>query len=365
MKKLLFFINYLGSGGAQRQIVELALELRNRGYIVKFLIYQREYSDFYLNYLLKNDIIVDGIYEKNYFKRIFKVRKYLRSQECDVVISFLEVASFMSELSVLPNRRWKLIVCERSADPSKLTSFKLRFFLYLHGLADKIVANSYENIKLVKKVNPFLPEKKLSVIYNMYNEIKLFRKLDYQYCCNGKFVVLVPSSHRYLKNLGGLIEAVKLLPVEYRNKLHIKWFGSNSFDDSLKEGKEKIKIYALENNFSFYEPTLDIYDYMRNADAIGLFSHFEGLPNAICEGMFLGKPIIATSVSDIPLLLREKENGFLCYSKDSKSISQALIRFMNTPLDELKLMGERNSFLARSLFSREKVVNAYEKIIGE
>ena len=51
MKKILFFINYLGSGGAQRQIVELAVGFKKRGYDVKFLIYQKEYGDFYYHYL--------------------------------------------------------------------------------------------------------------------------------------------------------------------------------------------------------------------------------------------------------------------------------------------------------------------------
>lgn len=115
MKHLLFFISGLGSGGAQRQIVELAVGFKGMGYNVRFLIYQKKWSEFYYQYIVNHGIEIDGIYEDNYLKRIYKVRRYIRSHKFDVVIAFLEAPSFMAELSGFPSRKWKLIVGERSA----------------------------------------------------------------------------------------------------------------------------------------------------------------------------------------------------------------------------------------------------------
>lgn len=39
MKRILCFIDSLGAGGAQRQLVNLAIGLKKRGYIVHFLVY--------------------------------------------------------------------------------------------------------------------------------------------------------------------------------------------------------------------------------------------------------------------------------------------------------------------------------------
>ena len=52
--RLLCFIDSLGAGGAQRQLVTLAIEFAKRGYDVEFLLY--EHNDFYLPTLRDNNI---------------------------------------------------------------------------------------------------------------------------------------------------------------------------------------------------------------------------------------------------------------------------------------------------------------------
>lgn len=362
MKNLLFFINYLGSGGAQRQIVELALGFKKRGYNVRFLIYQREHSEFYYNYLIDRGINIDGVYEKNYFKRIWATRRYLRTHNFDVLISFLEVASFLSEVAAFPCKKWKLIVGERSADPAKFTSLKLRFFLQCHILADYVVANSYANINIVREIAPMISAAKCKVIYNMLDGEKISPKNGFNFLSHDYVNLVVASSHRYLKNLDGLIEGVKLMPIEKRCKLRVNWFGSNKFDDSLEKGMQKIEEYNLKEIFSFHKDTLDIYEYMKEADAIGLFSFFEGLPNAICEGLLLAKPVVVTRVSDIPLIIEEDKNGFICEADKPETISNSLTKLVDCSAEKLKEMGEMNRLLGIKLFDKEKILNEYENL---
>lgn len=362
MKNLLFFISGLGSGGAQRQIVELAVGFKSIGYNVRFLIYQKKWSEFYYQYIASYAIDIDGVYEDNYFKRIYKVRRYIRSHNFDVVIAFLEAPSFMAELAGFPNRKWKLIVGERSADPAKRTSLKLRFFLKFHRFADYIVANSYANINIVKEVAPKISSKKFKVIYNMLDLERLSPKENFIFRKEGKLNLLIASSHRYLKNLDGLIEGVYLMKPQHRDNLKILWFGNSKFDASLEDGFKKIQSYNLQNVFSFYEETLDIYDYMSEADAVGLFSFFEGLPNTICEGMCMGKPIIATCVSDVPLLIEDNVNGFLCKANSPSSISHALTLLVSCSVDKLSNMGKINALRSKDLFDKVRVLGDYEEM---
>ena len=55
MKRILCFIDSLGAGGAQRQLVNLAIGLKKRDYIVSFLVYHVD--DFYLPILQENGIV--------------------------------------------------------------------------------------------------------------------------------------------------------------------------------------------------------------------------------------------------------------------------------------------------------------------
>ena len=61
---------------------------------------------------------------------------------------------------------------------------------------------------------------------------------------------------------------------------------------SFKEGKKRIKELSLEDTISLHTTTHLIHKKVQEADAIGLFSFYEGFPNAICEGMACAKPIV-------------------------------------------------------------------------
>ena len=103
MMKILFFIDNLGSGGAQRQIVNLAILFQERGHQVSFLTYGK--PDFFLNTLIKAQINVDCIISSGPIDRMIKVRKYIRTGTQDVVISFLETPNFLACLSAVGGRR--------------------------------------------------------------------------------------------------------------------------------------------------------------------------------------------------------------------------------------------------------------------
>ena len=74
--RLLCFIDILGSGGAQRQLVNLAVGFKKRGCDVSFLAYHAD--DFYLPLLRDNGIRLDLIEEKSYLRRLFACRRFIR-----------------------------------------------------------------------------------------------------------------------------------------------------------------------------------------------------------------------------------------------------------------------------------------------
>src|SRR5664280_841694 len=105
--KILCVIDSLGSGGAQRQLVNLAIGFKERGHEVSFLVYHR--LNFYKESLEENNIPVYEIIEPNYLKRLLKMQRFIRGGGYDAVLSFLEAANFICELAGLPWRKWKLI----------------------------------------------------------------------------------------------------------------------------------------------------------------------------------------------------------------------------------------------------------------
>jgi glycosyltransferase involved in cell wall biosynthesis len=99
------------------------------------------------------------------------------------------------------------------------------------------------------------------------------------------------------------------------------------------------------------------------SDVVGLFSLFEGLPNAIIEGMASGKPIIATDISDIRYIVKNEENGIIINNTDAQSIAKALYVLLQLSTKELIEMGKKSRILALHYFSKKNTIEKYLNLI--
>ena len=362
--KILCVIDNLGSGGAQRQLVEIALGFHELGHQLHFLTYHSE--SFYSLSLENKGISIKCIISKNYIKRFFEMRYHIRQGNYIAVISFLEASNFICELAGFPFKKWKLIVGERSANPNLFKSPKLRIYRWFHLLADYVVANSYSNIQIVKSLNPLLSALKCSVIYNIVDFSQWKPTTDYVPRRNGKLKLVVASSHQKLKNLSGLLGAIVLLSEQEKSLLEIEWFGDRLnepyFDNSLIEGRLLIKRYALEGIISFYPATKDLNYKFQQADVIGLFSFYEGLPNTVCEAMACAKPVICSAVSDIPNFFNYDKN-LLFNPCATESIRNTLSYVISLSNEQLIAIGQINLKKAKENFSGNLIINKYLNLI--
>ena len=357
---ILCVIDCLGAGGAQRQIVELAIGFKNKGHNVSFLTYHL--GSFYIQILDKNGIAINCIQESNYFKRIVKMRRFIRSGNYNAVLSFLEASNFICEISGVPYRRWKLVVGERSSNPNVYKSIKLLTYRFFHLLSDYVVSNSYSNMFMVQKINPFLNKRKCKVIYNAIDLKKWDMIPEYIPRKNGKLKIIVPASHQHIKNLRGLIEAVRRLSSNNKSKLTIEWYGE-ILDESYVDNKQRIINYGLDNIIHLLPVTHNIHRIIQNADVVGLFSFYEGMSNSICEGMACAKPIICSKVSDVPEYF-DINSELLCNPEDVVTIKEAISNLVNKSNEELIQIGNKNRRFAECNFGKENIVDEYLKLLA-
>jgi glycosyltransferase involved in cell wall biosynthesis len=359
--RILCFNTTLDVGGAARQLSTLACEFKKRGHDITFLIYHDKI--YYRDMLEDLDIPIVIIKEDSYFKRLIKIRKFIRSSSFDAVLTFLGPANFISICSGFPFRRWSVIVGERSADPGTLKSIRYKLFRMCHLFATAVVSNSQANMDMVKKVNPFLPLKKRHIIYNTLDLNIWHPNIDYRYKSGGKLKLVVPARYHAAKNLDNFVEAVNLLDEHTKKHLIINWFGNIEAAESSRkiyeDAKNKVDEYGLNEIIKLHLASDNIYEEIINSDVVGLFSIYEGLPNAICEGMACGKPIIATNVSDIKYLIHSDENGIVIENTNPQSISESLSYLIRLDVYKLKIMGEKSREMALKLFSSEDIVDKY------
>jgi len=360
MKRILFIIDSLGSGGAQRQSTTIASFLKKRGHDVRFVCYASQ--DFFLPKLHEANIPVEWILERRPFQRILKIRKYVRTGGYDVVISFLHTDNILNLLSVFGGRKWKVICGERSAKENEFCGKKMKLEGWLMRFADVLVCNSENAREMWMKYYPKYKDK-YKVIYNSVQLGE--KKSDYKPLKDGKCHVAVAASYQYLKNPIGMIEGVNLLDQEEKDRLEVDWYGmqmtNNRETKAYLESKELVAKYRLDDVIHLNSERTNITEIMQNADAVALFSWVEGLPNCICEGMMLGKPIIMTRVSDYGVLI-DDNNGFHCDWDKPQTICDAFSALLRKTKNELERMGQVSMERAKELFSEDKVIKKWEDL---
>jgi glycosyltransferase involved in cell wall biosynthesis len=213
---------------------------------------------------------------------------------------------------------------------------------------------------LVFKANPFLNKKQTKVIYNIVD----FEKFKYRerYPQNDKINIVIVASYLQKKNPDNLVKAVNSLTNNYKDKLKVEWFGNIKEGNYYKTTKDLVETSKLSEIIYLNDKTNKIENEYIHADFVGLFSHYEGFPNTICEAMALGIPVIVTKVSDVPQFVKEDENGFLCESNKVETIKLALIKAIDSSLEQRKLMGDNNYKLAKQEFNKEVIVEQYLKL---
>lgn len=361
--RILFLSPNLGreGGGAERQIVTVGCLLKDAGFDVEYLCYAD--GDFYAPILEEKQIPIKCKLLPNYLKRMFYVRKFIRKGNYDVVISFLETPNFLNNFAAVGGKSWKVITGERSAQKRTFLSKKGKIFCWFQRYADYIVCNSDNAKKLWIKYYPQY-ENKLVTIYN--NVTLRSVSSSYMPKRDGRVHILVAASYQNVKNAIGLVNALALLNEQERGNIHVDWYGkkviattgTKEYDDACNT----IEKNGLQDVITLHEGTTEIHNRMNEADAVGLFSKYEGLPNAICEGMMLGKPIVMTRVSDYATLV-DDSNGFLCDWDSPETIKDALLRLINLRKDELLGKGKNSKIRAERLFSQERIIKQWTDFI--
>ena len=93
-------------------------------------------------------------------------------------------------------------------------------------------------------------------------------------------------------------------------------------------------------------------------------SRQEGLPMAILEGMASGLPIIATSVGEVPSVVRNGETGILLPPGDARALASAIVDLWRAP-EKRRCLGSAARNLVQSEYSAERMVNEYLSVYRE
>lgn len=119
------------------------------------------------------------------------------------------------------------------------------------------------------------------------------------------------------------------------------------------------KKLGVEKSFLFLGNQMNPYPYMKAADFFIMPSESEAWPLVIAEAMILKKPIIATNVGDVGMMLKDGETGLLINYR-TEEIYAAMKEFLTN--ENLILSLKENLKNSADKFDNAKIFEAVENI---
>jgi glycosyltransferase involved in cell wall biosynthesis len=363
--KLLLVIDHFGSGGAQRQIVELACGLKRRGHSVEMFAYFPS-RDFFRPRIDVQQITVHEYHKGPGFSLevVRRLAALINHGSFDVVVSYLSSPNIYAELASLIAPRAILVVSERTSfhdDKSRLSAFLRRA---MHAAADHVVANSQTQHEWLKR--RWWLKDKVSCIYNGVDPA-LFAG-DRSFPEDGRHLRLAAVGRvGPEKNALNLIRGLVSFHRRSGYVPQVSWIGERDrgiagtiycqqVDELLERSVE------VRRKWRWLGEETDIPGLLREHHALIHPSLYEGLPNVVCEALASGMPVLVSDVCDHPRLIADGERGFLFNPTDPDSIAAAVRRLADLGAEDWQRFSRNARRYAEENLDIEKMISAYEAL---
>ena len=366
---LLFIIDNLGSGGAQRQMVNLALSLQRRDHEVEFFLYYPQYEHFAPG--LREAGIRIHSFKKTWrfsVRVVPALRQLLKRGGYNAALSFLGTPSFYAEIAKIGLRRVPLVVSERFMYTGRSLNVNRWILQQAHRIADYITVNSHHQRERMEDKFPWM-RRKICTIYNGVDLDYFSPPAIYSVESREALNLLVLSSVVPKKNPKGLVMALSKYRYRYGAFCTIRWAGKVGHDESsqkiFQETNQLIKKLGLEAHWYWLGERKDIPDLLRSCDALIHPSFFEGLPNAVCEALACGRPVLASNLGDHSIMIKDGISGFLLNPWDPEDIAGAIHKFNVLSIEARNEMGRKARLFAESELSLEEFTEKYEALFTQ
>ncbi|NPA82382.1 MAG: glycosyltransferase family 4 protein [Epsilonproteobacteria bacterium] len=315
--KIVFVVQSLRKGGAERVVSTLSKELEKMGHDVVIVLFRdiKEY-DYGGRVVSLNSppssLKLVKLYR--FAKRVESLKKIFDEEKPDKIYSFVESSNFVSILT-----GYDVVVSIRNNPLKKHASWQKELIKYLYKKPNvkKVVAVSKEIEDILKSRFNL---KNTTYIHNpiVFDDNYKIKEDLSNYA---PFILAVGRLHPQ-KNFYMLINA--FLDSEASKKLKLLIVGEGKDRETLEHlieergAKDKVFLMGRRDN---------IKDFYAQAKMFVLSSRYEGFPNVLAEALSFSLPCIATDCPTGPKeIIKNEENALLIESENREKMREAIDR---------------------------------------
>ena len=361
-KNVAFIVTRLELAGAEKQLVQIATGLQERGWQVSVLSMLPPIA--YEQELRKKGITLAtlgmerGSANPSY---LFKAASIFRTWKPQVLCTFNYHADvlgrFAGKLAGIP------VITSSIRNENFGGGFRDALIKYTNVLAPQMTTNSTLAAKsLIGR--GLIAEKNMHVIpngiklepytFNPRARDALRSEWGIQ---EDEFVWLAVGRLEEQKDFKTLLQAFGKL---FSGRLLIAGEGP-----MLGEFKTDVNNLGLKERVKFLGLRKDVPHVLSAADAFVLSSAWEGLPNVVMEALAAAKPVVATDVGGVRELVEENKSGFIVPAKSPGALAAALQKLMMLTPAQRTEMGRHGFEHVKKTYSLESVTSQWEQFFLE
>ncbi|MDN5335086.1 MAG: hypothetical protein PWR02_112 [Synergistales bacterium] len=359
-KRLALFTTFLGGGGAERVMANLAKGFCDQGSEVNLVLTRsgpRQYE-------IANGVQLIDISAPRIYAALPGIIRYLKRAQPDIILSAGAPVNVIVLLAWRLARSRALIVVSEHTSQIEATKnaqdWRIRvlpaFIRRTYPWAAAIVAVSKGAADDLVQIAS-VPKQKLHVIYNPVVSQELLVKseqpLNHSWFSEDQPpVILGVGRLSTVKDFPTLIRAFALLRKKRPARLVI-----------LGEGKDRPKLEALVRELGLEEDVAlpgfvdNPCRYMKRAAVFVLSSRWEALPTVLIEAMACGCPVVSTDCPSGPAEILEKGKwGRLVPVQAPEALAEAILETLRRPIYGTERASD---------FSFQRAINEYLKLFEE
>lgn len=315
--KILHVINNLGSGGAEKLIVQICNSLAQEHEVGLFLM--NNHSDFFLPQLDKKVKLYKANGGSRFSLKTFQeLRKTAKNYEVihGHLFPVLYYVSFL--ISLLPKKKW--VFTEHNITNNRRSKKYLqRFEKWIYSRFDRVTAiSSGVQSELENWLNH---EKEIDLLYNFINieeinNASTAQRSEFGFTNEDVLFIMVGSFANSQKRQQDLIDSMSYLPEQF--KLLLIGEGPR-----LEEFRSKAEFLGLKDRVCFLGRRSDVYSILKFCDYGVLASEWEGFGLVALEYMACGIPSIASNVNGLNEVVTDKRCLF--EKGNSKELAERIL----------------------------------------
>lgn len=229
---------------------------------------------------------------------------------------------------------------------------KIILMLYKAGCrkAKRVFFQNKSNLEFFQKRN--IVGNNVELLSGSGVNIQRFSYLDYPQ--NEKINMVFAGRIIRDKGIYELSEVAK----QYLNNENVQF----TIIGNVEDGSEK--LFADLANVNYVGFHKDIRPFLKDAHAIIVPSHHEGMSNVLLEGASSGRPVLASMIPGCEEAFDEGITGFGFQVKDVDNMKCVIDKFLSLSNEQKCEMGKKGREKMENQFNRQIVINKYLNLIN-